>query len=400
VSLSTPYWLREPPREQAPLDDPAGPAPLAVSAELSLSGQPLTLRVPVVYAYLDRVQGEREQPVLIAPPLTVTPAREAIMFVNGAASTVSLRVRASADAQSGRVFLELPPGYRAEPAEQTLQLAKAGEESVLTFKLLPPADAPARGPELARPLVEVQGRRYGLRQDVIDYPHVPVQLVLQPARLTLSPVALDRPRGLIGYVQGSGDSLPADLAHVGAQVELLTDSALMQGKLSRFAAIVLGVRSYNTREVLRAANPRLMKYVEEGGVLVVQYVTRSGLSPLDVPVGPYPLEIGRGRVTDENASITALIPDHPLLKTPHRIAARDWQGWVQERGLYFGDKWDPRYQSVLELADPNEAPERGALLTVKHGRGRYVYTGLSFFRQLPAGVPGAYRLFLNLIAPP
>jgi len=401
---SAPYWLREPPlpghyvQEQAFLDDPAGAAPLAITAELSLNGQPLALRVPVVYTYTDRVQGEREQNVLIAPPMTITPTREAIMFANGAPNSVSLRVRATADGQSGRVFFELPAGYRAEPAEQRVQLQKAGDESVLSFKLIAPPDALQRAPESARPVLEVEGRRYGLRQDVIDYPHVPVQVVLQPAHLWLSPVALDRPHGLIGYVIGSGDSLPGDLAHVGAQVELLTDSALMQTKLARFSAIVLGVRSYNTRDVLRAANPRLMKYVQDGGVLVVQYVTRSSLSPLDVPVGPYALDIGRGRVTDENARVAALIPEHALLKTPHRIGPRDWQGWVQERGLYFAEKWDARYQSVLELADPGEAAERGALLSLQYGRGRYVYTGLSFFRQLPAGVPGAYRLFANLVS--
>ena len=410
AAVTAPYWLREPPlagryaQPQAALDDPAGPAPLAVSAELSLNGQTLSLRAPIVYAYTDRVQGEREQNVLIAPPLTITPTRQAILFPNGASNVVSLRVRASADAQSGRVFLELPPGYRSEPAEQNVSLPKAGDESVLTFKLLAPADALQRAPQPAQPVVEVAGRRYSLRQDVIDYPHVPLQVVLQPAHLTLTPLALEKPHGLIGYVEGSGDSIAADLAHVGARVELLTDGALMQTKLSRFSAIVLGVRSYNTRDVLRAANPRLMKYVEDGGVLVVQYVTRSSLSPLDVPVGPHALDIGRGRVTDENAAVTALIPDHPLLQTPHRIGPKDWEGWVQERGLYFAERWDPRYQSLLEMSDPNEPSasnkERGALLALKHGRGRYVYTGLAFFRQLPAGVPGAYRLLLNLLAAP
>jgi hypothetical protein len=142
-----------------------------------------------------------------------------------------------------------------------------------------------------------------------------------------------------------------------------------------------------------------MQYVADGGVLLVQYVTRSGLSPLDVPVGPYPLEIGRGRVTDETATVTELMPDHPLLRAPHRIGPKDFDSWVQERGLYFGQTWDPRYQALLSMTDPAEPAERGALLVAKHGKVRYVYTGLSFFRQLPAGVPGAYRLLLNLIAP-
>jgi hypothetical protein len=347
------------------------------------------------------VLGERERHVLIVPPLTVTPTREAIMFPNNNAAKVSLRVRAGADGQRGKVLLELPEGYRAEPQDHSVELAKAGDETVVQFNVVPPAGAAgaqARGPQLARPVAEVGGKRWSLREDLIDYPHVPMQVVLQPARLRLSPLSLSKPHGLIGYVEGSGDSIASDLIHIGATVERLSDNDLMQAKLARYAAIVLGVRSYNTRDVLRAAHPRLMRYVEEGGTLVVQYVTRSGLSPLDVPVGPYPLEIGRGRVVDENAAVEVLLPQHALLNTPHHIGAADFEGWVQERGLYFGQTWDPRYQSVLSMADPKEPAERGALLVARHGRGRYVYTGLAFFRQLPAGVPGAYRLFLNLIA--
>jgi hypothetical protein len=356
--------------------------------------------LPLTFSVTDRVRGERERPVLVVPPFTLTPAREAIMFPNGAPAKLSLRVRAGADAQKGRVFLELPAGYQAAPSEQLVELAKAGDERVIEFTVTPAKGAESRGVQRAVPVAEVAGRRYSLREDTIDYAHVPTQVVLQPAVLKLSPLTLKQPEGLIGYVEGSGDSVAADLAHIGAAVERLSDADLMQGKLARYAAIILGVRSFNTRDVLRAAHPRLMQYVHGGGTLLVQYVTRSGLSPLDVPVGPYPLEIGRGRVTDETAKVSELLADHPLLRSPHRIGPKDFEGWVQERGLYFGQTWDARYQALLGMADPNEPEERGALLVAKHGRGRYVYTGLSFFRQLPAGVPGAYRLLLNLIAAP
>jgi hypothetical protein len=216
--------------------------------------------------------------------------------------------------------------------------------------------------------------------------------------LKLVPLALSAPHGLVGYVEGSGDSVAADLAHIGASVEMLSDNQLMNANLSRFAAIVLGVRSYNTRSALHTAHARLMKYVENGGTLVVQYVTRSSLSPLEIPIGPYPLEVGRGRVTDEHAAVTVHQPEHAVLRGPNRIGPQDFEGWVQERGLYFGEKWDDRYQSVFEMNDPGEQPERGSLLVARYGRGRYVYTGLAFFRQLPAGVAGAYRLFVNLLA--
>jgi len=400
---STPYWLREPAlsgryvHEQALLDQPAGRPPLSLLAEFELGGQTLSLQVPLLFSTTDRVQGERERSVLVVPPFTLTPTREAIMFPNGAAARVGLRVRAGADAQRGRVFLEVPAGYQVVPSEQAIELAKAGDERVIEFTVTPPPQR-ERGVERAVPVAEVAGRRWSLREDTIDYPHIPTQIVLQPAVLKLSPVTLTKPQGLIGYVEGSGDSIASDLAHIGAAVERLSDGDLMQGRLARYSAIILGVRSFNTRDVLRAAHPRLMQYVHDGGTLLVQYVTRSGLSPLDVPVGPYPLEVGRGRVTDETAQVNELVVDHPLLRAPHRITPKDFEGWVQERGLYYGQSWDTRYQPLLSMADPDEPEERGALLVARHGRGRYVYTGLSFFRQLPAGVPGAYRLLLNLIA--
>jgi LmbE family N-acetylglucosaminyl deacetylase len=401
--ISAPYWLAEPPlaghqvvRDPRLLSDPEGAAPLMTTVELMLGAQPVRLPAPLLYTYTDRVHGERERRVMVVPPATATPVRAAAMFPNGHANAVVLRVRAGADAVKGRVFLDLPEGWRAEPKEHPLALAHAGDEAMLAFQVTPPAGAHVAS---ATPVVEVGGQRYAYREDAIDYPHVPMQVVLQPAKIRLSPLKLAVPRGVIGYVEGSGDSVAADLTHVGMTVEMLDDAALLQGNLSRYAAIVLGVRAYNTRDALRAANPRLFRYVEQGGTLVVQYVTRSGISPLDVPVGPYPLDVGRGRVTDENAAVTALDARDPLLLKPNRIASDDWTGWVQERGLYFGQTWDARYKPLLEMADPGEGAERGALLTARVGRGRYVYTGLSFFRQLPAGVPGAYRLLVNLLSP-
>jgi hypothetical protein len=226
-----------------------------------------------------------------------------------------------------------------------------------------------------------------------------MQVVLQPASVRLVPAALTLPKGAIGYVQGSGDTIPDDLADLGLSVALLDDETLRSGDLSRFHAIVVGIRAYNTRDVLKSAHERLMRYVEEGGTVVVQYNTQSRVGPLATPVGPYPLEIGRGRVTDENAAMKLLVPEHEAFTKPHKIGAADFDGWVQERGLYYAEKWDTRYTPLLAASDPGESPLEGALLFGRYGKGRYVYTGLAFFRQLPAGVPGAYRLFLDLIGP-
>ncbi|HKP63380.1 MAG TPA: PIG-L family deacetylase [Polyangiales bacterium] len=400
--ISAPYWLADPPlpgrhvlRDPRSADDPEGPSPLIAAVDLELAGAQLRVPAPLVYRWIDRVHGERERRVLVVPPATLTPAREALMFANGKRAQLVLRVRAGTDAVDGRVTLRVPEGYKVEPAEQRVQLAHTGDEQQVEFALTPPANG-ASG--VAVPVLEVGGRSWSFREDVIDYPHVPLQVVLQPAHVKLSPLALTRPRGLVGYVEGSGDTIAADLSHVGVQVELLSDATLLEGDLGRYAAIVLGVRSYNTRDVLPRVHARLSHFVEAGGTLVVQYVTRSTLSPLDAPVGPYPLDIGRGRVTDETAEMRALDPKARILHAPNAITSADFAGWIQERGLYFAERWDAHYQPVFELADPGEPAQRGSLLVARHGRGRYVYTGLSFFRQLPAGVPGAYRLFLNLIS--
>jgi len=402
--VSAPYWLAEPPLAgHHVVNDPTlsnsaeGWPPLTASVEFEAGGQRLALEVPLLHVWVDRVHGERQRRVLVVPPATVTPTRDAVMFPNHRAATLTLRVRAGTDALDGRAFLELPEGWRATPAEQRVKLAHAGDEAMLDFSVTPPRDAHAA---LARPVFELNGQRWSWRQDVIDYPHVPMQVVLEPAKLRLVPLELAAPHGLIGYVEGSGDTVAADLQHVGAAIEMLSDGTLLQGNLDRFTAIVLGVRAYNTRDVLRSAQPRLMQYVEHGGTLLVQYVTRSAQSPLEFPIGPFPLEIGRGRVTDETARLEILEPSLSVLHTPNRITQADFEGWVQERGLYFAEHWDERYRPLFALADPGEAIERGALLIARHGRGRYVYTGLAFFRQLPAGVPGAYRLLLNLLARP
>jgi hypothetical protein len=248
-----------------------------------------------------------------------------------------------------------------------------------------------------RPVIEVEGKAWGFREDVIDDPHIPMQVVLQPARVRVVPLVARVPAGLIGYVEGSGDTIADDLAHLGMRVELIDDEMLRTADLSQFHAIVVGIRAYNTRATLRGQHERLMRYVEDGGTVVVQYNTQSRLGPLEGRVGPYPLEIGRSRVTDQLAMMTVLAPGHELLTSPNPIGPRDFDGWVQERGLYFAETWDPRYTPIFATADPDEKPLEGSLLFASCGKGRYVYTGLAFFRQLPAGVPGAYRLFLNLI---
>jgi LmbE family N-acetylglucosaminyl deacetylase len=391
--ISVPYWLRDRIPQEL-VGRARGPAPLEAGVTVRVAASTLRLPVPVLYAWTDPVRGERLREVMVMPPATVTASREAVLSPHGKAAPLVLKLHAARDQVRGEVAVPVPPGWRVEPASAALALERTGDTATLRFALTPP---PGAGPIEVQPRLVVDGKSWSFREDVIDHAHIPVQVVLQPSVVRAVPLELKVPAGRIGYVMGSGDSVADDLTHVGAQVELLDDEALRGGDLSRFAAIVTGVRAYNTRDALRAAHDRLLTYVEGGGTLVVQYNTSSRVGPLEGRIGPFPLEIGRGRVTDERAAMEALVPEHELLTTPHRIGAPDFEGWVQERGLYFGEKWDDRYTPLLSAADAGEAPQKGALLFAPHGKGRYVYTGLAFFRQLPAGVPGAYRLFLNLL---
>ena len=391
------YWLARPPTpghyvvaDPALIGAPHEPAPLEIAVEVAIAGRTVHLALPVVHAWTDRVLGERVRLFTIVPPATVTPLRDAVM-APGRHAPLALRVRAGRDAVTGRVELELPAGWTAQPASQQVTLAKLGDEATVEFQVSP---GPGAAAGEAHPVVRIGDTGWSLREDVIDHPHIPVQVVLRPAAVALVPLSLKLPAGRIGYVRGSGDSIAADLAHVGMAVDELDDTALGTGDLSRYAAIVLGIRAYNTRAAVRAVHPRLLAYVERGGTLIVQYNT----TDFEGPIGPFPLELGRDRITDETAAVTFLDPKHPVLHHPNEISPADFTGWVQERGIYFGAKWDPRYTPILRFSDPGEGPLDGGLLIARHGKGRYIYTGLVFFRELPAGVPGAYRLFANLLA--
>jgi hypothetical protein len=241
----------------------------------------------------------------------------------------------------------------------------------------------------------VGGKRFdrGLRR--VEYAHIPIQTWLPPSEVVLTRVDVHHARHRIGYVAGPGDEVPAALRQVGYDVIPLTLAELRDQPLGRLEAIVFGVRAYNVEPRLAALHDKLMAYAEGGGTVIVQYNTTSWPSSSPPALGPFPFTIGHGRVTDEAASVTST--PHKVLSSPNAIGAEDWMGWVQERGLYFAETWDERYAVPLSMHDPGEQPLRGSLLIARVGKGAFIYTGLSFFRQLPAGVPGAFRLFANLV---
>jgi LmbE family N-acetylglucosaminyl deacetylase len=400
---TTPYWLEAPPTaggyglpDARLVGRPEDDAPLEVAFVLDVGGRELTVNRAVSFKWTDPVMGERYRPFEVAPLVSVSPDTRVLMFPGDAPRTVSVRVQAGAPNLTGELRPELPAGWLAEPASAKLALATKGAEAAYTFKVRPAKAAAA--PATLRFVAKVGDARLSRGVVHLTHAHIPIQTYLVDADVRLIPVQLATGGKKLGYLPGPGDEVPASLRRVGYDVTLLGDDALTAAALAPFDAIVVGVRAFNTNERLRAAHEALMAYVAAGGTLVVQYNTNSRLAPLSIPIGPWPFEISQKRVTDETATVTFTQPKHPLVTTPNALTSADFAGWVQERGLYFAETWDPRYETVFSLADPGEKPLTGGLLVARHGKGTFVYTGLAFFRQLPAGVPGAYRLFANLLA--
>ncbi|HVZ73827.1 MAG TPA: PIG-L family deacetylase [Polyangia bacterium] len=400
---TTPYWLDAPPDagvyhtpDPALIGAPESPPALVVTFALTIAGHALTITRPVTFKWVDPVMGERHRPVEITPAVSVRPDAGVLMFPDARPRSLAVRLTAGAPKVAGKVRLALPAGWTAEPGAVPFSLATKGAEATVSFQVHPGPNAAAG---TLRAIALLDGGAALSRGVVhVEHAHIPAQTWLADADVRLVPVALTTGGKKIGYVPGPGDEVPAALRRVGYDVTLLDDAALSAPALARFDAVVTGVRAFNTSANLRAAHAALMAYVEGGGTLVVQYNTNNRLAPLDVALGPWPFEIGRERVTDETAAPTFRDAKHAALTTPNALGPHDFDGWVQERGLYFAAKWDPRYETVLSMHDPDEPALAGGVLWARQGKGTFVYTGLAFFRQLPAGVPGAYRLFANLLA--
>jgi LmbE family N-acetylglucosaminyl deacetylase len=398
---SQPYWLEKSHGngiyqvdDQRLIGAARSPAAVSVTFTIRDGSRELAYTVPVVHRWTDPVEGERTRELAIVPPVTVNLEDPVLIFPDRNPKTVRALAEAHEADTSATVRLAVPPGWRVEPPAATVAFEKAGEERMLRFSVTPPE---AQGTAELAAYVRDGGREEAARAIVhIDYAHIPPQTLLPPATAKLVRVAVARPVRRIGYVMGSGDEIPAILRQLGFEVTLLSDDDLDEQNLLAFDTIVIGVRAYNTRPRLAEASERLLAYVHGGGTLVVQYNTSRDL--VTDKLGPYPFSLSRDRITDENAAVKILLPGNPIVTRPHAVNAADFDGWVQERGLYFPDKWDPRYQAPFSMADPGESATDGALLVAQYGKGTYVYTGLAFFRQLPAGVPGAIRLFVNLLA--
>jgi hypothetical protein len=377
-----------------------------------------------VFRFNDQARGEVRRPVTVVPRVDVKidPATE-LWPVSSAAPhrfTVTL-THGARDSTSGTVTLRLPRGWPALPPQQ-FHFGREDERATFTFDVRPPVRLANGSAEIRAVVEDKSGEAYAVGVFTVDYPHIRPRSYTRPAMATIRMAPLVLPRlTRVGYIRGAADQVPEALKSVGVPVVLLDRATLERGNLSRYDAIIIGPRAYETDSALVENNDRLLNYARRGGLVVVQYQQHQffngRFAPYPMKVGGQPLRLDEGstgrtatappragppvshdRVVDENAPVHILADGHPVVRVPNRLTRADWQGWVQERGLYFARTWDRHYRPILETHDPGEAPLAGGLLIAPVGKGTYVYTGLSFFRQLPAGVPGAFRLFSNLLA--
>lgn len=431
-----PYWLKSSPFHEIGswwgYTLPTWRGEQSVEVEGTIGEVDVYQEVPILYKWVDRVAGERIRPVYVTPVASVIPKTE-VLIARGGPQTITVEVEALTDSLTGDLQIELPDywtisnhrqkttGVNADVTQRpplrfeeninsgdldikvAVDLHRKQDRIMFEFVLEPLEKA--REGRLRFSLVSPKGTSDRTLHE-IDYPHIMPQVYYTPAEVKLVPLEVKTTAKRVGYVKGAGDDVPQALEQLGVVVEFIEPASAKLEELKKYDAIVTGIRAYNATKGMKELHPLLLQYVEQGGTLIVQYNTTprfsvSGVEDFQIDpatLGPHPFKITRDRVTVEEAPPTFLDPKHPLLTIPNAITAADFEGWVQERGLYFAGELGDKYTPLIAWSDPGEQPLNGGLITCDYGKGRFIYTGISFFRQLPAGVPGAYRLFANLIS--
>jgi LmbE family N-acetylglucosaminyl deacetylase len=407
--LSQPYWLETKMQKgMFVVDDQLliGQAditpPYIVRFTFEVNGSSLSFLKPVQYRYTHPIKGEIYQPLFVVPPITIASTPDLIIFKKGEVESKAVRVDlvANKKLESLSEEVELKSEHISLSKKDPLSSLDKGYEKTYTF----PIDNSKLTNESELVNASVKYTNAGERLTAtssltgIHYDHIPEIRYFFSDNVDLLNINLKTLGKRIGYIVGAGDKVPTALEQMGYEVTLLTDKELARNNFSQFNTIITGVRAYNTNEWMNSHYDKLMKYVEDGGNLIVQYNTSNNIGPVRAKIGPYNFSISRTRVTDENATVNFLKPNHPVLNFPNKITQDDFKDWVQERSIYHASNIDKNFETIFAMNDPGEQPDNGSLIIAKYGKGYFTYTGLVFFRELPAGVPGAYRLLANLIA--
>jgi LmbE family N-acetylglucosaminyl deacetylase len=399
INYTQPYWLKDKAsvgmyqvNDQKKIGLPDVIREMKISFEVNINGVVIPFERDVIYKYNDDVKGEVYEPFDIVPDVT-TSIMDKVNIFTRKTKTINVKVKAGKENVSGNVKLELPANWQIFPFEIPFALTRKGEEQIVTFEIT----APKTADEISAKCVAViGGNRFDHELTEIHYPHISKQMVLKPSEAKFIKLDIKTGDEKIAYIMGAGDEVNKSLIQMGYDVTIIKPEEITKEKLAEFDVVITGIRAYNTVNALAVKQQILLDFVHEGKTMIVQYNTTDDIVTKDI--APYPLKISRDRVTEENAEVRFLAPENRLLNHPNKITAKDFQGWKQEQGLYYPNEWDKAFTPVLSANDKGEKPKDGALLVATYGKGHYIYTGLSFFRELPEGVSGAFRLMANMIS--
>ena len=400
TSYTQPYWLKDKGtvgmyvvNDQQSIGIPDIIRDVKVLFTIDINGIEIPFERTVVYKYNDKVKGEMYNYLDVVPEVTTGIVNRVIFFNTTKSKVVKVKVKAGKDKVNGNLKLDLPTNWTVTPATIAFAFDKKGMEQIVSFEVTPPN---ANMEVVAKAVATINNKNFDKEQIIIDYPHITKQQILKSAEAKFIKLDLKINDQKIGYVMGAGDEVPESLMQMGYQVTMLTPEEITADKLATLDVIMTGIRAYNVLPTLQSKQKILFDFIKEGKTMIVQYNTPEGASTANI--APYPMTISRDRVTEENAEVRFLAPKHPVLNYPNKITAKDFQGWTQEQGLYYPNTFDSAFTPILSANDKGESPKDGALLVAAYGKGFYVYTGLSLFRELPEGVSGAYRLLSNMIS--
>ena len=398
TEFSDPYWLKKEAslgmysvENQLLIGNPETSRPVSINFNLTIEGIPITITKNLVRRYAERDIGEIYEPFEVLPKVTTKLKDKVLIFSNDMPQKVVVEVRAGANDVFGNIKLEVPEGWKVSSRTKTFRIKQKGDKYEVDFLVFPTVN---QSEGKLKVIVTSNGKTYNKELVEINYNHIPKQSVLLNSEAKVVRLNIKTKGTKIGYIRGAGDAIPESLRQIGYTVDLINPIEINEKNLLNYDAIVLGIRAYNVVKELKFKQKYLLAYVENGGNMIVQYNTNRRV---DV-AAPFELKLSRDRVTDEFAEVRVLEKEHSLLNYPNKITPEDFKGWVQERGLYFPGTWSKEYTPILSMNDKGETPKQGSLLIAKLGKGNYIYTGLSFFRELPAGVSGAYKLFANMLA--
>jgi LmbE family N-acetylglucosaminyl deacetylase len=398
-NFTTPYWLKNTPKvglytveDQNLIGLPETPKPVNFTFQFEINGTPFQVEKPLVYKYQDPVKGEVYQDFEILPKASLNLDKSTYIFKNSNPKTIEVSLKAYAETLKGRLKLDVPKAWKIEPKHYDVTLKKLGEQKTFTFEIQPNSF----GEVDVSPLFKVKDEVLSHKISTLAYDHIGTHTFVSTSKAKLVNLNLNLSPKKIAYVVGAGSSIPSHLEDIGYEVAMVQPKEISKELLSTFEVVIMGIRAYNIHDELKFKQDILFQFVEDGGTLIVQYNKNRGLKTQHL--APYPMQVSRDRVTEEDAEVSFINPKHPLLNSPNKIEQKDFEGWVQERGLYFPDQWSQELTPVLAMADQNESPKLSSILHANYGKGNYIYTGLSFFRELPAGVAGAFKLLVNLIS--